>query len=143
MIISGRITRDYNGFAKIGADSFVDIMYNFAEREDKAIAYCHNNGLGGRKAIIPNCSVSMYFSKKEMNYEEAQRRFLDNMFGASGVFEMEEDNIGYSEWTITGYDLEECHLGGHNLNDILLSHKGEYVNIKVETSKYGHDYMGW
>ena len=138
MIISGKIGRDYDGFAKIGTDSFVDIMYDFAERENKAIAYYHNNGLGGRKAVIPNCNISMYFSKREMDFEEAQERFLDNMFGASGVFEMEEDNVGYSEWTITGYDLEECHLGGHNLNDILLEHESEYVNICVEISEYGY-----
>lgn len=141
MIISGRIDKDYDGFAKIGNESFVDIMYDFAK--DKGVTYYHNNGLGGRKAIIPNCSVSMYFSKREMDFEEAQKKFLDTMFGASGVFEMEENNVGYSEWTIVGYDLEECQLGGHNLNDILLSHKGEYVNIKVEISKYGHNYMGW
>lgn len=137
MIISGKIGRDYDGFAKIGTNSFVDIMYDFAERENKAVAYYHNNGLGGRRAIIPNCNISMYFSKREMSFEEAQERFLDDMFGASGVFEMEEDNVGYSEWTITGYDLEECHLGGHNLNDILLEHEGEYVNICVEISEYG------
>lgn len=140
MIISGRIGKDYDGFSKIGIDSFVDIMYNFAERENKAVAYYHGSGLGGRRAIIPNCNISIYFSEKEMDFEEAQEKFLDNMFGASGAFEMEEDYVGYSEWTIIGYDLEECHLGGHNLNTILLSHIGEYANIKVETEKYGY---GW
>lgn len=45
---------------------------------------------------------------------------------------MEANYVGYSEWTITGYDLEECTLGGHDLNSILLSHSGEYVNIYVD-----------
>lgn len=143
MIISGRITRDYDGNAAIGwssydCDSFADLMYDFAK--EYGIAYEHDKGLGGWKAIIPNCSISMYFSDKEMTFEEAQEKFLEQMFDVSGVFEMRKDRVGYSEWTITGYDLEECELGGHDLNDILLSHVGEYVNIKVETEKYGY---GW
>lgn len=146
MIISGRITRDYDGLAAIGwnsydYDSFADLMYDFAK--ENGIAYQHNNNLGGWRAVIPDCSISMYFSDEEMDFEKAQEKFLEQMFDASGVFEMRKDRVGYSEWTITGYDLRECVLGGHNLNDILLDHIGEYVNICVETNKYNCDYMGW
>ena len=74
----------------------------------------------------------MYTSKKEMSIEEAEETFLDQMFGADGVYEMEANYTGYSEWTITGFDLDKCRLGGHDMNQILLSHAGEYANIRVE-----------
>lgn len=146
MIISGRIDKDYDGLANIcqptyGCDTFADLMYDFAK--EYGIAYEHDKGLGGWKAIIPNCSISMYFSDKEMTFEEAQEKFLEQMFDVSGVFEVRKDRVGYSEWTITGYDLKECELGGHDLNDILLDHVGEYVNICVEASRCGSNYMGW
>lgn len=143
MIISGKIVRDYDGLATIGwsrydCKSFADWMYDFAE--SNGIAYRHSKGLGGWRATISNCSVSMYFSDEEMTYEEAQEKFLEQMFDASGVFEMRKNRVGYSEWTITGYNLEECELGGHDLNEILLAHEGEYVNICVEVSRYGDGY---
>lgn len=50
---------------------------------------------------------------------------------------MESNYTGYSEWTITGYDLDKCTLGGHDINQILLSHIGEYANIRVECPKKG------
>lgn len=147
MIISGRIVEDYDGLAAIGwsnydCNSFADLMYEFAK--ENGIAYKHNKRLGGWRATIPNCNISMYFTDKEMTFEEAQEKFLEQMFDAfdaSGVFEMRKDRVGYFEWTITRYDLAECELGGHNLNDILLNHKGEYVNICVEVDKCGYDYM--
>lgn len=133
MYVSGVISKDYNGFAKVGENSFTNIMYDFARHTTGALAYYYEENLGGHAAIIPKCNIVMYFSKKEMSFEDAQINFLNTMFSGSGDFELKIDNIGYSEWTIIGYDLEKMHLGGHNLNDILLSHLGEYVNIRIET----------
>lgn len=95
-------------------------------------AYRHNVFMGGERAFIENCKIVMYTSKKKMTFEEVQKQFLDEMFGACGGYEMEAYYSGYSEWTITGFDLETCRLGGHDLNQILLSHTGEYANIEVE-----------
>ena len=52
-----------------------------------------------------------------------------------GAFDMETSLTGYSEWTITGYDVDTCTLGGHNLMDILHNHSGEYVNIVVKAEE--------
>lgn len=155
MYLSGFISSDYNGWAVVGDTTFADFMYDIAE--EYGIAYKHNRGLGGKSAVIKNCSIMMYTSKEEMSFEEAEEKFLNYMFGVKniydedaydgydeedahseirGVYEMEANRTGYSEWTITGFDLDKCTLGGHNLNEILLSHSGEYVNIKVECQEY-------
>lgn len=133
MEISGFISSNYDGWAMIGNTAFADYMYEFAE--NNGIAFEHDEGLGGKKAIIKNCSMVMYISNEKIEFEEAQERFLNSMFGANGIYEMESSYTGYSEYTITGYDLERCILGGHDINWILLSHIGKYVNIRVECPK--------
>lgn len=130
MRISGFIASDYDGWATIDNIAFANIMYQIAE--DNGIAYEHEEGLGGKRAVIKKCKMAMYTSKHVMSFDEAQNRFLDKMFSAEGVYEMDAEYTGYSEWTITGFDLDKCNLGGHNLNQILLSHIGEYANIEVE-----------
>ena len=130
-MISGFISCDYNGWETIGGEGFATTMYRIADDEDTACAYETEYGLGGKRAVIGRCKVVMYTSQKEITFDEAQERFLDEMFG-EGVFEMEANYTGYSEWTITGFDLDKCMLGGHDLNRILLSHDGEYANILVE-----------
>lgn len=132
MELSGLIDKNYDYWAVIGAETFAQAMYDFAEDNNIGVAFEHEKGLGGKKNIIQRCNISMYFSNEPLTLEEAQERFLDNYFSGTGVYEMEANYTGYSEWTITGYDLDQCQLGGHNLNTILLSHIGEYANIVVE-----------
>ncbi len=130
MELSGFISSDYNDWAMVGGTTFAEFMYSIAK--EYGVAYEYEHGLGGKKAIIPNVNIVMYTSKKEMPIEEAEETFLDQMFGADGVYEMEANYTGYSEWTITGFDLDKCRLGGHDMNQILLSYAGEYANIRVE-----------
>lgn len=140
--ISGNISRNYDGTIDIDGFGFVNIMYNFAE--EVGFAKRHNKGLGGKRAFIEDCNMRMYFTSKECELDEAEVALLMklevegylNKHEAKkevyGDFAMKTNFIGYSEWTITGYDVETCTLGGHNLLDILGSHIGEYVNIVVE-----------
>ena len=44
------------------------------------------------------------------------------MFGADGVYEMEANYTGYSEWAIIGFNLDECRLDGDELDE-----KGEHL----------------
>lgn len=128
--LSGTISSDYNGWATVGGTTFADFMYQLAG--SCGIAYEHEKDLGGKKAVIPNCNIRMYTTKRAMSFDEAQEKFLDKLLGFDGVYEMEANYTGYSEWSITGFDLDQCSLGGHDLNMILLSHSGEYANIRVE-----------
>lgn len=130
MRICGFIDSNWDGWATIDGIPFAESMYEFAQLH--GIAYKHGEGLGGKRAAIKNCKIMMYTSKKETTFKEAQEKFIYAMFSAYGVYEMDSNYVGYSEWTITGFDLAKCKLGGHDLNQILLSHKGEYANIEVE-----------
>lgn len=130
MRICGFINSNWDGWATIAGIAFADFMYEVAQ--SYGIAYEHDEGLGGRRAVIKNCKIVMYTSKKEMSFEEAQEKFLDTMFGVCDMYEMDSNYTGYSEWTITGFELDKCKLGDHDLNQILISHKGEYANIEVE-----------
>lgn len=131
MIISGYIDKNYDGWATINENAFADFMYEFSEDNHIGLAFETDNDLGGKRTIIPNCNISMYFSNEPMEFEKAQEKFLKNYFSGEGIYEMEANYVGYSEWTIIGFELDKCQLGGHNLNDILLSNIGKYVNIVV------------
>lgn len=143
--ISGIIKRNYNGDIDIGGDDFVDLMYDFAD--DVGFAKRHKKGLGGKKAFIYNCNMRMYFTNKECELDEAEIALLRKL-EVEGYFDEHEAKeelhgdfdlmtrlTGYSEWTITGYNVETCTLGGHNLLNILGNHIGEYVNIIVEADE--------
>ena len=143
--ISGIIGSDYNGNLTIGGRHFVDFMYDFAD--EVGFAAKHKKGLGGKKAFIHRCNMRMYFTNKECELDEAEiallrklevEGYLDDHEAKeefSGDFDLMTRLTGYSEWTITGCDVETCTLGGHNLLDILSSHTGEYVNIVVEADE--------
>ena len=143
--ISGIISSNYSGGIDIGGCDFIDIMYDFAD--NVGFAKHHSKGLGGKKAFIDNCNIRMYFTNKECDLDEAEIALLvklevegyldghETKEELCGVFDMKTSLTGYSEWTITGYDVDTCTLGGHNLMDILHNHSGEYVNIIIEAEE--------
>ena len=143
--ISGIIEENYHGGISIDGDDFVDEMYELAEN----VGYAKRlkKGLGGKKAFIDNCNIRMYFTNKECELDEAEiallvklevEGYLDAHEAKEelcGEFDMEIRLTGYSEYTITGYCVETCTLGGHNLMDVLRNHLGEYVNIVIEAEE--------
>lgn len=131
--LSGFISRDWNGWAIIGDIAFAKFMNKLADKY--GIAYEHEDGLGGQRAILKNCQIAMYTTKKVMSFNEAQEKFLVKLLGFSVLYEMEANYTGYSEFTITGYDLDKCCIGGHDINQILLDHVDEYVIIRVEINE--------
>ena len=87
-----------------------------------------DDGLGVRKTFIPDCSLSIWYCSDKCTFEEAQEgvlRYLD------GDLRIRDRYCGYSEYTITGMDLEEFTIGGHDLSVELSSHKGEYCWIRI------------
>lgn len=143
--ISGIISNDCCGGVDIGGSDFIYAMYDFADKV--GFAKRTSKGLGGKKAFIDNCNIRMYFTNKKCDLDEAEiallvklevEGYLDNHEAKEelcGEFDMEIRLTGYSEWTITGYEVETCTLGGHNLIDILCGHIGEYVNIVIEAEE--------
>lgn len=149
-IIRGLITQNYNSGIDIGNDDFIITMYDFAN--EIAFAKFHDESpLGGRKAYIPNCNMRMYFTTSECELDDAETALLLKLEALGyeinppeeairetgyGDFHLKTDLIGYSEWTITGYDVDTCSLGGHDIYSILKGHLGEYVIIIVESEEF-------
>ena len=90
----------------------------------------HNKGLGGIKTYIDDCNLRAYFTDKECELEEAMMALDVLMYG--GDIKTRVDRVGYSEWTITGLDLVEFSIGGHDLREELKSHCGEYCHLIIE-----------
>ena len=98
------------------------IMYAFDYRKT-------DKGLGGRYTYIKDVSMYIYYTESECSLEEAEASVVDKLYG---TMEVDVRNVGYSEYTITGYNLEEFTIGGHNLSYELESHLGEYCWIVIE-----------
>lgn len=141
--IQGLIKKNYDGGINVGWSDFIDIMYDIAQSDGWAMR--HNKRLGGKRAIIDDCNIRMYFTDRECDLDEAEMALLIKLDGAGffndldskeeleGEFNLLTMLTGYSEYTIDGYNVETCTLGGHNLLDILRNHIGEYANIVIET----------
>jgi len=90
----------------------------------------YNKGLGQKITYLPKIAVSIFYSDKECTLDQVQTEFLFKTFGGcsdiSGELKLQLDYVGYSEWTITGLDLEQFTVGGHNIDSELSSHLGEF-----------------
>lgn len=81
--------------------------------------------------VIPNCFVRMYFSQEKITLEDAVKWNVKKMLGD---FEMTGQETGYSEYTITGFDVYSAKLGGHDLNKIIqeAGRSFKYVHILID-----------
>lgn len=108
--------------------SIIDSIERFAD--EHGLFGEHNKGLGGRKAYIDDCNLRAYFTDEECELEEAMLAMDMLMYG--GDIKTRVDWVGYSEWTITGLDLEEFSIGGHDLEWEFSSHSGKYCHLIIE-----------
>lgn len=77
-----------------------------------------------------NIQLRYYISDTKINSkEEIEEKYLEKILGS---IDIAVENIGYSEYTITGYSTENFTLGGHNLEKIFSNYIGKYVCIIVE-----------
>lgn len=133
-IISGYIsTSDYSGYnIFINNERITDILWDIVYNESTVGKNIHkDSGLGKRKTIIYNCQLYAYFTKSECTVEEAQEALDVYLYTGEGVCECEGQYTGYSEWTITGFDIDEFEINGHDLKAIFNEHAGEYVNFVI------------
>lgn len=139
--LSGWLRTDYNGIICLSPsnpnESFSSRIYDrnlIEEIEDYANEYGmvgkHNQGLGGTRSIIDNCNLRIYFTDVECDLEEAMMSLDNLMYG--GDLETKVTRVGYSEYTITGLDLNDFKIGGHDLHTELLDHYGEYCHFIIE-----------
>lgn len=108
--------------------SIIDSIERFAY--EYGMTGQHHRGLGGRMAYIDNCNIRAYFTDTECELEDAMLAMDVMMYG--GDIKTRVNWVGYSEWTITGLDLEEFSIGGHDLEWEFSSHSGKYCHLIIE-----------
>ena len=137
LYINGFLIKDYDGIISVTdsydpyysrGDSIIKKIEGYAQ--GKGLFGKTQKGLGGRMSLIENCNLRIYFTPKECTLYAAQIAFDEQMY--SGDMKTKTSYVGYSEWTITGLNLDEFTIGGHNLNRELGSHIGEYIHFILE-----------
>lgn len=108
--------------------SIIESIETFADKY--GLVREHNQGLGGTKAYIDDCNLRVYFTNKECKLEDAMLAMDVMMY--SGDIKTKVDLEGYSEYTITGMDLDEFSIGGHDLTGEFNDHIGEYCHLIIE-----------
>lgn len=137
LYINGFLCRDHNGILSVADSddgyacsgmSIIDAIENYAELN--GLFGRTQKGLGGRQSLIENCNMRVYFTEKECSLYAAQIAFEEHMYG--GDLKTKVSLVGYSEWTITGLNLDEFTIGGHDLEKELGNHIGEYIHMIIE-----------
>lgn len=83
---------------------------------------------------ISKVAMRFYYSNEKRSLEEAETNFVLSCMGCLDIFQV---STGYSEYTITGYGVENFELvsedgGRHNLEAIFRSFIGKYVHILID-----------
>lgn len=86
-----------------------------------------NRGLGEKITMIPNANLRCWFSDEKCTLEEAQMNF--DSYILTGNLLTQGHYTGYSEWTITGFYIDELVIGGHDLKTELKEHIGQYIHF--------------
>jgi len=137
-------TLHINGWLGINSDSAISVseeknanswdmeciakkVMNFADTYAYHREY--RQGLGGEKAYIEDVNLRIYVTDKECTLEEAECALVDKLEG--GV-EVDIALEGYSEYTITGYSVEDFSIGNHNLEYELREYLGKYIHFVME-----------
>ena len=129
LFLNGYITKDYDGHPALSAtkDSYdTSSIPNAIQNEFNYQKL--NRGLGEKLTMIPNCNLTIYYTKDICSYEEAQEALLNALYGDMMIHTV---YFGYSEYTIVGLDLEKFTIGGHDLAREFESHNGEFCWIHI------------
>ena len=136
LLLNGYLTKDYNDHPALTkeppsspywAKSIPrEIQCEFGKKY-------YDIGLGKDISYIPDCCMSIWYTNEECTFDEAQEALCNYL---DGYMTVEVAYQGYSEWTITGLDLEEFKIGGHDLEKELEDHIGEYCWIRIAQGEF-------
>ena len=135
LLLNGYLTKDYDDHPalieytrspKYWAESIPrEIQNRFGK------TFYDDGSLGKDVTYIPDCCMSIWYTDKKCTFDEAQESLC---YYLDGFINIEVAYLGYSEYTITGLDLEEFKIGGHDLNNEFEDHIGEYCWIRITTN---------
>ena len=139
LLLNGYLTRDSDDHPALANNKEEDelltksipkeIQHSFGKHQ-----YDNSPFLGGAFSEIPNCCLSIWFTDDKCTFDEAQESLCNYLDGCMTV---DVSYLGYSEWTITGFNLEKFTIGGHDLNKELEDHIGQYCWIRITGDRYG------
>lgn len=133
LLLKGYLGIDYDGHPGLDFRKNSPSRYSTVSSIPNEIQYQFdydmlNRGLGEKLTVIPNCSLSIWYTEDECSFEEAQEALLNKLDGCLTVRVV---LLGYSEYTITDLKLDEFSIGGHDLKRELRDHMGEYCWIRI------------
>lgn len=141
LILIGKLSRDYDGNISILRKDrryddtlSVEIGDFIEENSDKTSSMYSqevDEDLGYRiNTREDNIQLRYYVSDNEIeSQEDIQEKYLKKILGDIDIC---VENIGYSEYTITGWSTENFSLGGHDLEKVFSNYIGKYICIIVD-----------
>lgn len=139
LVLIGKLSRDYDGNVSIikqnnhHEDTLSVEIGDFIEKNNNKLSVIYEKeiDLGYRiNTSEENIQLRYYVSDNEIkSLEEIQEKYLQKILGS---IDIAVENIGYSEYTITGWVTENFMLGGHDLEEIFSNYIGKYVCIIVD-----------
>lgn len=142
LYLKGYITNDMEGIISLSEINPNEYQYSYERYGDSIINSIkifadsygmtgkHHKGLVGEISYIEDCNIRAYFTEKECTLKDAMLSMNVLMYG--GDIKTKTSWCGYSEWTITGLNLDEFTIGGHNLEYEFSSHYGQYCHLIIE-----------
>lgn len=136
LYIKGYLTTNYDGILSVkdddnywsSASSIIAEIESLANRN--GFIRKKQTGLGGTQTFIKNCNMRAFFTEKETTLAQAHLLLDAEIYGGDLV--TDTSLCGYSEWTITGMNLDEFTIGGHDLKYEFGNHMGEYIHLILE-----------
>ncbi len=139
LVLIGKLSRDYDGNVSIikqnnhHEDTLSVEIGDFIEENNNKLSVIYEKeiDLGYRiNTSEENIQLRYYVSDNEIkSLEEIQEKYLQKILGS---IDIAVENIGYSEYTITGYVTDNFMLEGHDLEEIFSNYIGKYVCIIVD-----------
>ncbi len=141
LVLIGKLSRDYDDNVGIiqNDNHYVDTLSgkigDFIEKDNNRLSGTYSKevdeDLGYRTCTsADNIQLRYYVSDNEIkSQEDIQEKYLKKILGS---IDISVENIGYSEYTITGCVTENFTLGGHDLEEIFSNYIGKYVCIIVD-----------
>lgn len=122
---------DYEGMSTHDNDACIAIrIAREFEKEKDAGESAHYDEDGVDTSLsLPKVFLQLYFSDKEMTLEKAQENQIMKQLGILDIY---AEWVGYSEYTILGYSVENFTVGGHDIEKILEANDGKYVHLLME-----------
>ena len=133
--IRGLLTSTDNDIAidelnRRGRVDLAEWLIPFAQENGYWICDDHTDVFTEQHVTIPNCSIRVYATRRPSSLEEAMVAF--DTYLESGELSIDGNNVGYSELTITGFDVNKFQIGGHDLRTELKKYTGMWIHFILE-----------